>query len=49
ENWYWDERQQRLIIRLERFAPLVERLEFQGYRRTGFSAWNRPLFYRRKK
>ena len=41
ENWYWDDRQQRLIIRLERFAPIVD-----GY----LWKWpDKPLFYRGKK
>jgi hypothetical protein len=35
QNWYWDDRQQRLIIRLERFAPLVERY---------YPEWHWPLF-----
>lgn len=42
QNWYWDDRKQRLIIRLERFAPIVD----------GDLWWNwpgRPLFYRRTK
>lgn len=38
ENWYWDDRQQRLIILLDRFAPMVER---------DFPVWQRPLFWRR--
>lgn len=45
ENWYWDERRQRLIIRLERFAPLVERENAT----RGYTYYSRPLFYRRKK
>lgn len=41
ENWYWDDRQQRLIIRLERFAPTVD---------GDLWRWpGRPLFYRRIK
>jgi len=41
QNWYWDDRKQRLIIQLERFAPIA-----------GGDLWRwsgRPLFYRRAK
>lgn len=44
ENWFWDERQQRLIIRLERFAPIVD-----GDRLGVSFPFSRPLFYRRVK
>lgn len=41
ENWYWDDRARRLMIRLERFAPIVD---------GGLWKWpSRPLFYRNKK
>lgn len=41
QNWYWDDRKQRLIIRLERFAPIVD---------GDLWKWpSRPLFYRRVK
>jgi hypothetical protein len=41
QNWYWDDRKQRLIIRLERFAPIVD---------GDLWKWpSRPLFYRRIK
>lgn len=39
EIWYWDDRQQRLIIRLKRFAPIVDG--------APWTKPGRPLFYRR--
>lgn len=43
EDWYWDERQKRLLIRLSGFAPV-----FQKYDVNGDPRFAMPLFYRRK-
>jgi Gliding motility associated protein GldN len=41
EHWFWDERQQRLVIQLSSFAPLVRHYDLYGDVR-----FERPLFYR---
>jgi len=44
QNWYWDDRQRRLVIHLQEFAPVITEIRSLGYFR-----YDRPLFYRRKK
>lgn len=44
QNWYWDDRQRRLVMRLQSFAPIIP-----DYRIIGNSRCDLPLFYRRKK
>jgi len=44
QNWYWDDRQRRLVIHFQSFAPLFTIFDEQGNYR-----FERPLFYRRKK
>lgn len=45
QNWYWDDRQQRLVIQLQSFAPLLSII--RPYLRQ--IHYEQPLFYRRKK
>ena len=45
QNWYWDDRQRRLVIHLQSFAPLLSII--RPYLRQ--IHYERPLFYRRKK
>lgn len=42
QDWYWDARRQRLIVRLVAVAPMVEELDSEGDVR-----YSRPLFYRK--
>lgn len=42
QNWFWDERKKRLVIRLEKFAPLLE-VEWM----EGRFSYDLPIFYRR--
>ncbi len=44
QNWYWDDKQRRLIIHFQSFAPL-----FAIFDREGNYRFDQPLFYRRKK
>jgi len=45
QNWYWDDRRQRLVIHLQSFAPIIS--VYDLYR--GKLLYERPLFYRRKR
>ncbi len=44
QNWFWDDRQSRLIIQFAGFAPLMQQYDSEGNFR-----FDRPLFYRWKK
>lgn len=44
QNWYWDDRQRRLIIDFQSFAPMMAVLDYMDNLR-----YYKPLFYRRKK
>jgi len=44
EDWFWDDRQKRLTIRLSGFAPILTQYHLGGHFQV-----ETPLFYRRKK
>ncbi len=44
QDWFWDDRSHRLVVRLHAFAPLREHYDSEGYFR-----FESPLFWRRKR
>jgi len=46
QNWYWDDKKQRLVIHLQRFAPMLAVLDYMDNLRFRYY---KPLFYHRKK